>query len=246
MNIVICDDIEDDANQLRLFVERYFKEINCESEIIVYESGDAMLEDLAAGKIDDVKIAFLDIYMPGTDGIDTARKIRETDKDMVIIFTTVSMAHGLEGFSVYALQYLVKPIKYTEIKDVLTKCTSMLADSLRFIEVMSDRLTVRVYLKDIMYIESFNTALLIHTLTGKVKTFLPLSEIEKQLAGSAFLRTHRSYIVNMPYVKSVAENDFILTSGALVPIRRSDKLAVKQAYTDYVFAWTRGRGQEIK
>jgi len=239
MDVVICEDTEKDADSLRLFIERYFKEINCRSEIFVYKSGDSMLKDFAAGKINDVKIAFLDIYMPGTNGIDTARKIRETDKDMVIVFTTTSRDHGLDGYSVYALQYLVKPVNYPVVKDVLGKCTEKYTQSLRYIEVLSERLTVRIYIKDIMYIESFDTSLYIHTVKEKIKTFLPLSEIEKQLENSTFLRTQRSFIVNMRYIDDVTANDFILENGKAVPIRRSDKPAIKQAYRDYLSEITR-------
>ena len=238
LNIVICDDTERDAISLRLLVERYFSEIDCYVEIMGYENGDRLLEDLTANVISDVKIAFLDIYMPGTNGIDTAKKIRETDKDMTIIFTTTSKAHGLDGFSVYALQYLVKPVKYPEIKDTLDKCTQKYADSLKYIEVLSDRLTVRSYFKDIMYIECFDTALFIHTPTGVIKTFLPLSELEKQLKGSGFLRTQRSYIVNLRYVDDMVANEFILENGKAIPIRRSDRQALKQAYWDYLSALT--------
>ena len=240
INIVIYEDEEKDADALRLLIEKYFLEINCTGNITIYKNGDAFLEDFAANKLNDVKIVFLDIFMPGTNGIDTARKLREKDKNMVVIITTTSKNHGLEGYSVDALQYLVKPVNYPEVKNVLEKCTSMFTGSLRFIEVLSDRLTMKVYLKDIMYIESFNTVLHIHTVTGTIKTFLPLAEMEKQLEGSAFLRTHRSFIVNIPYIKDIAENDFILTNGTLIPIRQNDKLTVKQAYLDYVFAYTRG------
>jgi len=234
MKIVICEDKKEDANQLRFLVERYFKEIDCRIEIIMYGSGDSFLEDRCDNKQDDVKIAFLDIYMPGTNGIDTARRIREKDKNMAIIFTTYSTDHGLDGFSVYALQYLVKPLNYPEVKDVLDKCTERFADSLRFIDILSDRLMVRVYLKDIIYIESFNTTLYIHTVSETVKTFLNLSALEKQLENSTFLRTQRSYLVNMRYIDSMDQNDFMLSNGKSIPISRRDKTAVKQAYRDYL------------
>jgi len=240
VNIVICDDTEKDSNLLRLFIERYLEEIDCIGKISVYKSGDAFLSDFAAKKVSDVQIIFLDIYMPGTNGIDTAKKIRETDKKMAVVFTTTSSKHGLDGFSVDALQYLVKPVDYAELSNALDKCAEKFADSLRFIKVLSDRLTVRAYLKDIMYIECLGGASYIHTVYETIKTFVPLSELEEQLESGAFLKTHRSFIVNMRYVKKFAENDFILTNGALVPIRQNDKLNVKQAYTDYVFAWTRG------
>jgi len=240
LNIVICEDVEKDAELLHLYIERYYEEVNCSGKITVYKSGDELLNDFANKRTDDVNIIFLDIFMPGTDGIDTARKIRETDKKMIIVFTTTSKDHGLDGYSVNALQYLVKPVNYHDLKSVFDNCMERFAGSLRFIEVLSDRLTIRAYLKDIIYIESFGDSLHIHTVNGTIKTFLPISEMEKQLGSKTFLRTHRSFIVNIPYIKDVAESDFILTNGALIPIRRNDKMTVKQAYMDYVFTYTRG------
>ena len=234
MDIVICDDTEKDADCLRLFVERYFEELNCNNNILMYSSGDSLLKDFAAGKMSDLKIAFLDIYMPGTNGVDTAKWIRKSDKDIVIVFTTTSRDHSLEGYSVYALQYLVKPLSYTEVSNVLDKCMEKYADSLKYIEVLSDRLNVRAYLKDIMYVECFDTSLHIHTTMETIKTFLSLSEMEKKLEGSTFLRTQRSYIVNMRYIEDMASSHFVLTNGTKIPIRRSEKQSVKQAYRSYL------------
>ena len=238
MNIVICDDTERNVDQLRFYLKRYFKEINCYIDILTYKSGDDLLSDLAAGMLNDTIITFLDILMPGTNGIDTAKKIRETNNDMVIIFTTMSMDHMLDGYSVYALQYLVKPVKYPEVKDALGKCMAKYAGLLRSIEVLSDRLTVRVYLKDIMYLEFSSRSLHIHTATEIIKTFLPLSEVERQLDDRSFLRTHRSYIVNMRYIRQMLPNDFLLVNNEAIPIRRNDKLTVKQAYRDYLSTLT--------
>jgi DNA-binding LytR/AlgR family response regulator len=106
-------------------------------------------------------------------------------------------------------------------------------------------LKVKILLKDILYIEVYDHTCCIHTIakTENIKTIqssrLPLHEIEKQLDNN-FLKTHRSYIVNMRYVKNINENNFELSNGAVVPIRRNDKLTVKQVYMDYLFAQTRG------
>ena len=241
MNIIICEDLEEDAVSLSRSVEKYFYDINGVADISVYNNGDALLEDFAAGKINNSDIIFLDIYMPGTDGVETAKKIRETDKNIVIVFTTTSRDHSLEGYSVYAFQYLVKPVAYPEVKTVLDKCMERFADSARFIEVISGRLKVKICLKDIIYIESFKTELHIHTADNTVKTFLRLFEIEKQLENSTFLRTQRSYIVNMRYIKKMTAAGFLLINDKLIPFRKNDKLTVKQAYMDYMFALSRGR-----
>jgi DNA-binding LytR/AlgR family response regulator len=240
VNIIVCEDLQDDGHVLRSHIKTFFETINCPVEITVFENGDSFLKNWDTLKTGNVKIAFLDIYMPGTSGIDVAGKIRETDEDMVIIFTTTSLDHGLDGYSVQALQYLVKPVGYPEVEKVLNKCVKLFADSLRSIEILADRLTVRVLLKDIMYIEIFNHTCHIHTVTETIKSYRPLDELERQLDERNFIRTHRSFIVNMRYIDDVAENDFLLKNGAAVPIRRSDKLAIKQSYRDYLFSLSRG------
>ena len=222
------------------YIDRFFKEINCPVEVITYEDGDSLLKNIDTFKERDVKIAFMDIYMPDVSGIDIAMKIRDAGNDMVIIFTTNSLDHGLDGYSVDALQYLVKPIDYPRMESVLNKCTRLFAQSMRSIEIMANRLTIRVLLKDILYIEVYKNTCLIHTGAETIKSYCPLEEIEKQLDGNTFLRTHRSYIVNMRHVDDVAENDFVLKCGDRVPIRRNSGSAVKQAYRNYLFSQARG------
>ncbi|MDR2599680.1 MAG: LytTR family DNA-binding domain-containing protein [Oscillospiraceae bacterium] len=234
MSVVICEDIENDAESLRHLVCKYFEEINCPMQVVVYKNGDAFLKDYVAGLVKDVNIVFLDIYMPGTNGVAVAKKVREINNDVAIIFTTVSKDYGLDAYSVYALQYLIKPIEYSEVTKVLKRCTEIFADSLKYIEVLSDRLLVKVYLKDIMYIECFNTAIHIHTTSEVIKTFLPLSEMERKLNDKMFLRTQRSFIVNMSYINDITTESFILRNGKAVPIRRSDRVKIKQEYRDYL------------
>ena len=108
------------------------------------------------------------------------------------------------------------------------------------IEITSNRLIIKILIKDIMKIETLNQACYIQTVSEIIKSYHSLDEIQQQLGGYPFLRTHRSYIVNLRYVKDVKENDFVLTDGTIVPIRRSDKLAIKQKFRDYVFKMMRG------
>ena len=245
MYIVVCEDNQKDMDALCGWIDRFFKETHCAVDIITFESGESFLEKIDILKTKDVKVVFTDIYMMGVSGVDVARKIRDIDDEMVIIFTTSSVSHGLDGYAVHAFQYLVKPFGYIEVKNVLDKCTKLFANSMRYIEVMSSRLVKRVLLKDILYIEICNHTCFIHTLSETVKTHLSLDEmaqlLDEQVACN-FLRTHRSFIVNMRYIDDVAENDFLLTSGAMIPISRSNRHEIKQAYMNYLFVQTR-RGQ---
>ena len=109
-------------------------------------------------------------------------------------------------------------------------------DTKQFIEVLSDRITIKVNPADILYIEIYNNICHIHTTAKVIKSYCPLKEIERQLEDDTFLRTHRSFLVNMQHISEVVKDEFILKNGASVPIRRNDKKAVKQAYSDYFFS----------
>jgi len=229
-----------DRQSVQCFIKKYLTEINADAEILAFDSGESLICDLSLLKTDEPLIAFLDIYMPGQTGIEVARKIRDINKNIKIIFTTNSRDHGLDGYSVKALQYLVKPIKYSEIKDTLDDCIGTFAEALRYIEVTVNKIITKITLKDIKYIEVNAHDCLIHTKSGVTKSRCTLDEMEQQLSGSTLLRTHRSYIVNMLYIKSIAENDFILADGTSIPIRKNGKLSIKQAYMDFLFKEARG------
>ena len=240
MKIIICDDNAEDRKSVQCFIKKYLAEINAGAEVLAFESGEKLTRDLSLLKTDEPLIAFLDIYMPGQNGIEVARKIRDVNKSIKIIFTTNSLDHGLEGYSVKALQYLVKPVKYCEIKDTLDDCIGAFAEALRYIEVTSNKVVTKIALKDITYIEVNAHDCLIHTLSGVTKSRRTIDEMEQELRGSTLLRTHRSYIVNMCYIKSIAENDFLLTDGTSIPIRKNGKLQIKQSYMDFLFKEARG------
>jgi len=240
MKIIVCDDTAEERLALCSNIKKYLEEINCTADIIIFEDGESLLKNIPALEANDVHILFLDIYMPGLTGIEVAKKLRESGAEIVIIFTTTSPDHGLDGFSVKAFQYLLKPISYPILKETLDDCMAIFADALRCIEVTADKVVVKIPLKDIIYIEIIAHYGLIHTNSGTIRSRITLDEMEKQLEESTFLRTHRSFIVNMRYIKKVADDDFLLTTGGSVPIRRTDKVKIKKEYMDYVFTRTRG------
>ena len=122
MNIVICEDNKHDMSHLYSCIDRFFKENNCMVKISTYENGDSFLGALCIQKNGDIKIAFMDIYMPGTLGVDVARKIREACNEIAIVFTTSSRDHALDGYEVNALQYLLKSLfaEWCYTKPVIT------------------------------------------------------------------------------------------------------------------------------
>ena len=106
MRIAIVDDLKTERALLKERLSQQLALRGVEADILGFESGEAFL---AAEKERRFSAAFLDIYMEGLSGMDAAKELRKTDTDCLLIFTTTSTDHALEGFQVRALHYLVKP-----------------------------------------------------------------------------------------------------------------------------------------
>ena len=236
MKIAICDDLNYDKHFLFRSLNSYCETNNIKVVITEYASGESLLEKFTYNMFD---ILFLDIYMNGLNGIDTAKKIREIDKDCLLVFVTSSREHALDGFDVNALHYLVKPVSAEKIAEVFIRCKNILDIAEPYIAVISDRLVVKIPVKSIQYIEVYDKACFIYKDSEVIKTYLSLEEISKQLVGKFFLRCHRSYIVNMRFIVNVDESDFILQSGKHISIRQSEKQSIKQTYMNFLFSLTR-------
>lgn len=242
MNIAICDDLDSDRQALIHMIKKYCNDYNLEIELFTYENGSQLLSDFELGKF---KLIFLDIYMNDKNhltGIEIAKQIRIQDKESIIIFMTTSKDHALDAFEVDAMQYLVKPVGFDKIKHIFDKCQKLFSKNMRFIEISSEGLSLKILLKDIYYIEVYNKTSFIHTNLKVISTYTSLSNILELLGGSPFLRCHRSYIVNMYYIDSICTNDFLLKNGDKIPIRKNDTSAIKQIYSDYFFEQMRNGG----
>ncbi len=116
MRIAIVDDLAAERALLKDRLEQQLHRRNVQADILEYESGETFLE---AARKAPFTAAFLDIYMDGMTGMEAAKKLRKTNTDCLLVFTTTSTDHALEGFQVRALHYLVKPFTEADI-DALT------------------------------------------------------------------------------------------------------------------------------
>lgn len=234
MDIAICEDLEVDRQALIHMIKKYCSDYNLEVKLSTYNNGNDLLSNFTYGKF---KLIFLDIYINNDDltGIEIAKQIRINDQECIIVFMTTSRDHALDAFEVDAMQYLVKPVDYNKIKHIFNKIQKLFSEDMRFIEVPSNGLSMKILLKDIYCIEVYNKTCLIHTGLHTIKTYTPLSKLWELLDGSPFLRCHRSYIVNMFYIDDILENDFLLKNGYKIPIRKEASSDIKQTYSDYFF-----------
>ena len=154
MRIAIVDDLSGERALLREQLARQLARRGAEAELLEFDSGEAFL---AAEKERRFTAAFLDIYMEGMTGMEAARALRKTDTDCLLVFTTTSTDHALEGFQVRALHYLVKPFAEGEIDALTDELLARVPQPEKFMELRVEGGEIRLRYRDIIRAEHFAT-----------------------------------------------------------------------------------------
>ncbi len=237
IKIAVCEDDPSEQQTLRQLLSSYFNAHDFHFTLSFFSSGGDLLRALPER---DFSLLFLDIFMDGIDGMETARRIRSGNYDLPIIFITASRDFAVESYEVNALYYLTKPLTADKLTAAMSRCTDLLKTSRRCLEVVSGRETVRVRLKEILYAEAFGNRIMLHTLNEDIPVYQSLDTLIQKV-GDPFLRCHRSFVVNMDFIQRIEGKDFILTSGDRVPIRTNGKPRVIEQYNYYFANLVRGK-----
>jgi DNA-binding LytR/AlgR family response regulator len=232
--IAICDDLELDRKHLVTLIQDYCTVLSYDVRIMTFTSGEDLVIYYENENI-GFDVIFLDIYMGGENGIKTAEKVREFDSQCKIIFTTTSTDHALDSFKVFPFNYLIKPITKEVFNMVLEKALHNIdKEKQKSITVKTEHQVKNILYKDIKFIESVSRKILIHATQGDVSTYSKLDEVETKINDERFLRCHKSYLVNMDYIKSAEDYSFILTDNTEVPIKQRTFASIKKSYYAYI------------
>ncbi len=231
MRIGICDDQKEIREILTDKVKKYYPA----EDIAVYSSGEELL---AARKLPD--ILFLDVQMPEKDGMETARELRKRDRQMIIIFVTVTEDYVFQSFDVGAFHYLIKPLEEEKFEEVLQKAVRQVRErdsegagagkERQSLIVTSKGQHITVPVQEIVYAEVFNRKIILHTMDADIEYYGKLKELEKK-AGEDFYRPHRAYLINLNFVRKY-------NAGAIY-LKRGQALVAKQNYHDFVKCYLR-------
>jgi DNA-binding LytR/AlgR family response regulator len=191
----------------------------------------------------DIQLLFIDINMPDISGMEFVKSL--TNKPYVV-FTTAYSEYAVEGFQVDALDYLLKPITFSnflkaanKVKNIIDLSANNQKESVKstanHLFVKSEYKLIRIELDDIKYIESQHEYIKIHLVhSSPVLTQLSLKSIEEQLPPDRFMRVHRSYIVNLAKISVIERNRIVFDGKIYIPV--SDQYKEKfQEYIDRFF-----------
>lgn len=230
LHIAICDDEQSFVDHLKSLIRQYAAETGEEIKVSPYYDGLDLIE-----KYDPtVDLIFLDIQMKLVDGLRTAEKIRQMDEKVGIIFLTTLTQYGLEGYKYRAADYIIKPIRYVRLRDELNRFLSMSRqDASPSLIIKNDSGKYKIFLKSLRYIETFNRNLLFHTEQEKIICYKSMKEVEQDLKGQGFARSHSSYLVNLFYIKGVQKLEITLVTGEFLPISQPKRKQFMEELTEY-------------
>ena len=231
MRIAICDTSMPDIRHFQQVMEAYCQDQGLLCRLEIFTSGRALERSFTPGCYD---VIFLDSCTGECSGIDIARHIRRMDEDVSIVFVASSREYALESYDVNAVHYIVKPIDVRSIHEALVRCQRFSKGKRRTLQVMSHRQVLLVPVDKIFYIEVSGKLCTIHCRREIIETYATLDELEYKINTADFLRTHRSYLVNMRYINGSTSGVFRLLNGDLVPIRRNGGADVRRQYKNYL------------
>lgn len=231
MKIAVCDDNKEDLLILKYALETYFKNKGKAKglKIDCFLLNKDFQKNYIPGKYD---LIFFDIYFSNENGFEIVKKMREKDR-VSIVFYSSSTDFVTDGYEVDAIGFLLKPLNISKLNNILDKfCKKEIK---RKLEIKSRKDYFYFYHEEIMYCESNGRKITIY-LSNENDSFTfygKLDDIEKQLNDSTFLRTHKSYLVNMNYIDTIDSKYFILKNEFKIPIRNKSYSSIVNKYHNY-------------
>ena len=236
MKLAICDD----EKRIRDIIAESVKEVSEKIEIEFYADAKGIISASF-----DSDILFLDIQMPGIDGMGAAKMLRSSGKKTVIVFVTALEDQVFNAFDVGAFNYIVKPFTKAKIIEVLNKAVkqaedqrlvetaiSELEEAGRTITVKSGGTNTRVILSEVQYAEIYDRRIILHMESSNdIEYYGRISDLEN-IAGKDFFRVHRAYLVNLGAVKSY-DSKYVHMSDADIPVARGKYQELIRAYMSY-------------
>ena len=230
LRIAIVDDKTSDADRLKgaISASPLFE---VEKPIIDFYSRGLDFLDNYSKNYDAV---FMDIDMPVINGLETSEKLRVLDKQIDIVFVTNYASLAINGYSVSAIDFLVKPVTNEAVESCLAKILK------HYEERNGEKLVIRIKhgykaiaVSDIYYIEVIKHDLTFHCSDGEFTTRMPMKEIEAKLS-HGFCKCSNSYLVNLSAIDSVVGDTVIVPGGDKLPIARGKKKEFIEAFVSHI------------
>ncbi len=238
LKIAICDDNIADLSNIVSIIEDY-QALQRDKNSIKYTAFQNSVDLIAVMESgQEYNLVLLDILMPFMTGMDAAKEIRQFNQDVKIIFMTSSPEFAVESYAVDAYYYALKPIWREKLFILLDKLIleTEIHSNASFLIKSKNGLT-RIQFNQLEFAEVVGRTILYHLADGSIiEAIGSLRELEKELLSNpSFIKTHRSYIINMELIDTLGQREIKMQSQALVLISKANYNTVKSAYIKFSF-----------
>lgn len=230
MTVAIVDDESAVRGALRDLLNHYASEHAMTFVIREYASGEALLAEYRS----DADLILLDVEMGETDGLETARAIRNLDLDVLLLFITNMAQFAIRGYE-GAMSYLLKPVNQLAFDREIGRCIATRREQAR-----TDALTcttksgvMRIPLSNILYLECMKHKIIIHGFDVECEFTGTLKSYSEQLEPYGFCGVNSCYLVNLRYVMGLERNDCLLRDGTRLAVSRRRRSALLQSLAGY-------------
>lgn len=230
VRVAIIEDSEEDFAYLASLIQKFQAENGEEIFIKHYTSGLLFLDEYKS----DADIIFMDIELPDIDGVLASERLRLKDENVALIFVT-NLAHmAIKGYSVAAVDFIVKPVNYYKLSALLIKLIKKVKMSAgKSIMVSTSSSIAKINIYDIEFAEVEAHRITIHYKDKEITYSGTLTAFERLLPSELFIRCHQSFIVNIKYIVSCNGTEITLANGMAIPLSRNKKKQIMQKLSAY-------------
>lgn len=240
LRISVVDDDVGFQNIIKSFIDQYFNGEKSAFNIKCFCNGVDFLTEYKC----DSDLIIMDIQMPMMNGVEVAKKLRALDENVMLIFITETAKFAINGYSVAAFNYILKPLVYETFHYNLDRV-------IRLIEVRKSRnkdvlvnndegKVVKVSIDDIIYIAKEKDVAIYYTKEGVFRKRIPLFKIAEALQNDPFAVANSGCMVNLNFVRNVSREEIQLTNGEVIILSRGKKKDFYEKFFDYANSYGRG------
>lgn len=226
---IVANDVNADE-QMQTFIHRYARSEGLEVFLDEFDRADKFLSRYKP--IYD--IVFMEIELPGLNGMDAAKRLRSMDSNVVLVFVTAFARYAIRGYEVDALDFVLKPLNYYAFSLKLERAIQRAHQRTEEqIVLKTSNGVLRLEIRQIFYLETKSRMLYYHTATGVYSVRSSLQSAEQVLMAYSFAKCNQCYLVNLQHVTDVRD-DYVVVAGTKLEISRRNRKTFLDAVVAYI------------
>jgi len=231
MKIAIVEDEKNDSDILSKCLNQYSSSHIYPLGFTVFRDAKSFLFAIA----DNYDLVFMDIELPDGNGMELATEVRKKDANIIIIFITNMAQYAIKGYSVNAMDFLVKPVNYSSFVTMFDRAVCLYeTTSQKEILIKTKDGVIKTNIKDIFFIDVISHRITFHLESSILESWGNLASLEEQLSSNGFQRGNNSYLINLSKVIDIKNNSVALSNGEVIPLSRSRKKQFAIAFSNYI------------